>query len=354
MNKDVIYSLLKEHYKKYPLMQIQDLVKLLYQMEFGPGHMIEWEEKSLANLISEWNEVNKERSDSVSCIQTEEIGNGLVRVFLTSIEESMLPVLNKVFVDTANHFKGNIEDFQKNLQILREFCEGYYSDEERNTYLEDYRKEGYPAKGHSPTYRKTYAPSYRVILKSYVSYLELILNINQLLSKKESVTIAVDGDCASGKTELSALLSSYYDCNIIHMDDFFLPLELRTSKRMEEAGGNIHYERFREEIIENWNIAKPISYRRFSCKKMDYQGTVELSRKQLTIIEGSYSMREDFREIYDYTIFLCCSKETQIERIRKRNGEEMLRNFQEKWIPMEHKYFEEGNIKALCDEVITT
>ena len=32
------------------------------------------------------------------------------------------------------------------------------------------------------------------------------------------------------------------------MDDFFLPMELRTAERLEEPGGNVHYERFSAEV----------------------------------------------------------------------------------------------------------
>lgn len=40
MQKD-FSTILQEHFERYPLMQAQDLAKLLYQSEFGPRHMLQ-------------------------------------------------------------------------------------------------------------------------------------------------------------------------------------------------------------------------------------------------------------------------------------------------------------------------
>ena len=62
--------------------------------------------------------------------------------------------------------------------------------------------------------------------------------------------IAIDGRCAAGKTTLAARLAKELGGDVIHMDDFFLPLELRTEERFREPGGNVHYERFKTEVLK--------------------------------------------------------------------------------------------------------
>ena len=52
--------------------------------------------------------------------------------------------------------------------------------------------------------------------------------IRQLLAEKDRVIVAIDGNCASGKTTLTAQLAEHFDCNVFHMDDFFLRPEQRT------------------------------------------------------------------------------------------------------------------------------
>ena len=62
--------------------------------------------------------------------------------------------------------------------------------------------------------------------------------IQQLLCEKETVIVAIDGNCTSGKTTLANQLAANYDCNVFHMDDFFLPVDMRTEERLTTPGGN--------------------------------------------------------------------------------------------------------------------
>ena len=50
MKDQELLVVLKEHLDRYPKMQPQDVVKLLYQGEFGPGHMIKDPAASLKRL----------------------------------------------------------------------------------------------------------------------------------------------------------------------------------------------------------------------------------------------------------------------------------------------------------------
>ena len=72
--------------------------------------------------------------------------------------------------------------------------------------------------------------------------------INMLLEEKNFVIVAIDGKCTSGKTTLASKLAELYDCNVFHMDDFFLRPEQRTPERFAEVGGNVDYELFLEEV----------------------------------------------------------------------------------------------------------
>ena len=52
--------------------------------------------------------------------------------------------------------------------------------------------------------------------------------IDDLLKTGKQIIIAIDGNCTAGKTTLAAVLEKEYDCNVFHMDDFFLRPEQRT------------------------------------------------------------------------------------------------------------------------------
>ena len=162
--------------------------------------------------------------------------------------------------------------------------------------------------------------------------------IGLLLAEKDSVIVAIDGKCTSGKTTLAARLAEIYDCNVFHMDDFFLRPEQRTPERFAEVGGNVDYERFREAVVLPLLSGRDFSYRPFDCKTLTLQGPVPVTPKRLNIIEGTYSMHPYFGDPYDLKILLTVDEETQRKRILERPAF-LHKRFFEEWIPMENRYF---------------
>ena len=177
--------------------------------------------------------------------------------------------------------------------------------------------------------------------------MDIFDKIDELLNIKEKVIVTIDGCAASGKTTLAEKLKEKYDCEIIKMDDFFLPKEKRTSERLATPGGNIDYERFKEEVVDK--LGSSFSYHVFDCSVMALNGVSYINNNRLTIIEGSYSLHPYFGKYYDLSIFLDIDYEEQIRRIKKRNGEEMLKMFTSKWIKYETLYHKEFNIKNIVD-----
>jgi len=177
----------------------------------------------------------------------------------------------------------------------------------------------------------------------------LFATIDQLMNEKEHVVVAIDGDCAAGKTTLSTLLSLLYDCQIIHMDHFFLRPEQRTPERTLTPGGNMDYERFSKAILSQLKKNAPFSYRPFDCITEDFEEAIEISADKLTLIEGSYSHHPEFQDGYDLKVFLSIPADVQTARILKRNGEDMLKRFQHTWIPMEKQYAKAFNIQENSD-----
>ena len=122
----------------------------------------------------------------------------------------------------------------------------------------------------------------------------LIKDIAQLLlteiKQRSTLVLAIDGRCAAGKTTLAAHLAELCDCNVIHMDHFFLCSKQNTMERLQQAGGNMDYVRFCEEILIPLHEGRKFSY-----------------------------------------------------------GEDGVLMFQERWIPMENTYFHSFRIQEKCD-----
>lgn len=340
-------EILLSHQKRYPHMQAQDAVKLLYQSEFGSGHMIADPEKSLARLRDEWKLSADRRGDTPVL---EEIGDGLSRIDLRALDEGLsASTLNRIFVLTAGRKTGDISRFERKLDELRQCCgqgETPFSLDELDSYLSEYKRQGYPAVSHSEVYRRLYHPAYRVADDHYARYFTAFLEIDRVMAgRKDTVLAAIDGMCGSGKSTMGHALQEVYSCRLFHMDDYFLRPEQRTAERYAQPGGNIDYERFGEEILNHVGGREGLAYRPFDCKTFALGQAVRTQWSRLNLAEGSYSQHPYFGDVYDLRFFCRISAGEQRRRIRERNGEEMLEKFENMWIPMENRYFETFKIR---------
>ncbi len=182
---------------------------------------------------------------------------------------------------------------------------------------------------------------------------ELIEKIEKLSHGKEPLIIAIDGRCASGKTTLAARLKEALNCAVFHMDDFFPRPEQRTPQRLSAPGGNVDWERFLDEVILPLRSGKrEIRFRPFDCDRWELGPEVIEMATPIVVVEGSYSCHPKLREYYDLRVFLSVSQQEQLRRIALRNGDDGLRQFVERWIPMEELYFRAFDVAAQCELIL--
>ncbi|MCL2372674.1 MAG: hypothetical protein FWC78_04650 [Defluviitaleaceae bacterium] len=188
---------------------------------------------------------------------------------------------------------------------------------------------------HSQAYRQQQNPAYRVIAGEYVQVAEAASRLAGLAAG----VIAIDGRAAAGKTTLAANLAKITGACIIHMDDFFLPPQLRTPQRLAQPGGNIHHERFAKEVLPHINSGAAFKYNIFDCSIMAINGQRQIPASPWRIVEGVYSQHPIFGDYANVKLFCDIDKTTQMERILKRNGQKMAERFEKEWLPMEEEYF---------------
>ena len=160
-------QILRQHAAKYPAMEPTDAVKLIYQNEFGGGHLIKDAQAATRYLQYEYDQTDRDPAVPL----WEEIGNGIVRVNLAALPESKLSWLGEAFLRSAEAHRGNLSNFIEKLDILIRLTNNGIFSFDRSAmegYLTEYRQAGYPAVSHSPTYRNTYRPAYRIILKEFL------------------------------------------------------------------------------------------------------------------------------------------------------------------------------------------
>lgn len=160
-------DILRAHAVRYPLTQPTDAVKLIYQNEFGGGHLIRSREAALEYLRREYDAVEK----NPEMRRYEPIGNGIVRVNLAALEEAELDTIGEAFLASAAEHRGNRDRFCQKLDMLRRLTgEGVFSfgSSELDDYLTEYEAAGFPMVSHSSQYRKAYKPAYRIVLESFL------------------------------------------------------------------------------------------------------------------------------------------------------------------------------------------
>lgn len=168
-------------------------------------------------------------------------------------------------------------------------------------------------------------------------------------TEKQRILIAIDGSCTSGKSTLGKALKAEFDCNLFHVDDYFLRPQQRTAERLSEVGGNVDYERFYREVLMPLKTNTAFAYRPNDCRTGLLE-EVSVQPKRINIIEGSYSHHPYFGNIYDLRVFLEVNPEIRAQRIRCRLPM-LQKKFFSDWIPMEQKYFETFSIREKADMV---
>ena len=344
------YALLKEHFQRYPLLQPQDVLKFLHQSAFCCGHLI-------ASPTAAAEYIRQEMAQCAdSSVTIEDLDGDFCRVHLSYTKKLGVSAdtLAKLLAHSAQEPCGDGESLETQLTIALSMAKNGelpFSYEELQQEIAAWRNAGFPARHHSEVFRNAYAPAYRVIKKEYAQWLPLLAKIEAESSKKSPALIAIEGGSASGKTTLSQLLSRVYDCNVFHMDDFFLRPEQRTEERFAQAGGNIDHERFLAEVLLPLSQGKTVQYRAFDCATLTLRPAVEIAPKKLNIIEGAYSMHPQLAQYYDFSVFLSISPQLQRKRIERRNSPEMAQRFFDTWIPLEHTYFEATDAAARCSMI---
>ena len=172
----MLEDILLQHFDRYPQMQPQDAVKLIYQQEFGPGHFIKDEKKALEFLRQEIAGIGVPLPGEALY---ESIGNGLCRLNLRPCKAKGFPLedILRLFAETANGTQGDKKKFIGGIHVLQKLAEEDETPFEPvllDIFLAKYPK-SCPAVHHSDTYRLAYRPAYRVVnqrkLKDYLKAL---------------------------------------------------------------------------------------------------------------------------------------------------------------------------------------
>lgn len=158
-----LISILSAHAARYPHMEPVDAVKLIFQNEFGGGHLVRDERSCLSYLRREY--ASTPHSSAVPLY--EPIGNHVIRVNLAAVMPQDLEALGQEFLRCAARRRGDADSFREKLTVLRHLAARdvfSFRSDALDAYLATYAQAGFPPVSHSQAYRTAYHPAYRVII----------------------------------------------------------------------------------------------------------------------------------------------------------------------------------------------
>ena len=112
--KEIAKRALAEHYKKYPKLQVQDLMKYMFQSSFGCEHLIAGPEAA-----EEYIKKEAEQCGTLTEAYTEPLAGDYCRVHLGYIREGLNPAtLAKLFFLSAGHVEDGRERLEEKIAAL--------------------------------------------------------------------------------------------------------------------------------------------------------------------------------------------------------------------------------------------
>ena len=349
---------LKEQAVRHPAAEPMDVVKLCYQAAFGAEHLLQDKEAALQYLRQEYDRVTPDEKEPLY----EHISDGICRVNLRTWKQRRLPViwLFRMFAETAARSRqGESRMFRDSLKEAESLVAAgvfRFNRADWEEYLAGYPVDAPEAVHHSEAYRQAEKPAYRLVCSRFIRIFPILEEIHARGGFRENMSgkciVAIDGRCASGKTTLAEQLAFVTGAGIVHMDDFFLPSELRTGERLREPGGNVHYERFIQEVLPALAQGDDFFYRCFDCKTMTLGRERKVSGAGILVVEGAYSCHPKFGDYMTLRVFSDVESKEQQRRIAARDGAEALTVFRQRWIPLEENYFAEYNIRERAKIVL--
>jgi len=163
-------QILTSYLARTPVMEVQDLYKLLHLAALGSGHIVRDERAVRSWLERELDEMGTGPDDPL--IDPLSPDGQILRVHLRPYKrEGKNPdKLLQAFIRTANEWFGSPEKLKEYGALAGQMAEkgGFpFSEKEFHSYFAEMESRGFPAVHHSEVYEQLYHPAYRVVARQY-------------------------------------------------------------------------------------------------------------------------------------------------------------------------------------------
>jgi hypothetical protein len=161
-----LIRLLTTHFTRYPLMQVQDLYKLLHQATLGSEHAVLDESSAQKRLETEMASMGEGLDEPL--LDPISPDGSIARLHLRPCLQAGIDpqAILSAFLRTAQEWHGSYETLQEYGPMVAQLAEDenwHISRQEMVTFFATMEKEGFPPWHHSQIFSATYHPAYRVV-----------------------------------------------------------------------------------------------------------------------------------------------------------------------------------------------
>jgi len=184
---------------------------------------------------------------------------------------------------------------------------------------------------------------------------DLLSNFQNRTVRERPYIVGIDGLSGAGKTTLVKKLQDYLknQCNIVvlHIDDHIVERDRRYHTRYEEWYEYYYLQWDAEMLVEKLfkklhsnSTELTLPFYDKSIDQIEHK-TLSIHSNCMVIIEGIFLQRKEWKEYYDFTIFVDCPREKRYERVLQRdsyigNEQEILDKYKRRYWLGEDYYLE--------------
>lgn len=168
--------------------------------------------------------------------------------------------------------------------------------------------------------------------------------IQRLARTMSPAVVALDGRSGTGKSTLAEWMAGQLGGIRVDQDDFYAGGDIDEWRRLtsrEKADRVIDWRRVRGEVLLPLREGQGASWRPFDWDTMIGLApeTITVPPSGLVILDGAYSARPELADLIDLSILVTLDDAVRRERLRLREGEDLVSCWHTVWDEAEDYYF---------------
>lgn len=170
-------SLIEQQLNQYPLMELLDIYKLLYQGVMGPEHMMATRQEFSRRLLAEFDAVQPDQTQGV--LESIRPGHALFRLNLRAYKarHSSVEELIPAMLATTKLVAGTLDELRTLWASFSQWCRqgkiAKFTTTDIDNFINWLEEQCFPTVHHSKIYTLEYQPAYRLIASDFIDELGL-------------------------------------------------------------------------------------------------------------------------------------------------------------------------------------